>query len=133
MKQYYTIFFIAICFYLVGIENVVAQSNRNKTITTTTSTSEVSKGSKIFSLSKDGTWVHAELDCFGREEYNKYYGGTYYVDAGNIIHLTRENGYQETATLKYDNSGKVIIYYKGNYYYQSYYDEIDKIYTWKVR
>ena len=62
----------------------------------------------MLSLDRDGIWVYVYLDVFGREDKNFYYGGAYYVDSSNTIHLVRENGYEETATLKYDNEGKAI-------------------------
>ena len=132
MKKF-SIIFIFIFLFSFSLQNIKAQSNRLKTISTTVSTSQVSEGSHMLSLDRDGIWVYVHLDVFGREDKNVYYGGAYYVDSSNTIHLVRENGYEETATLKYDNEGKAIIYYKGNYYYQSYYERLDEIYTWKVQ
>ena len=129
MKRNIVIVFLMFCFSVVCI----AQSNRTRTISTTASTSTVSNGSKIFSLYNDGIWLYVDVDDFGREEENIYYGGRYYIDNTNIIHLERENGYRETATLQYDNNGKAIIKYKGYTFYQSYYDRLDEMSTWKVK
>lgn len=133
MKKFSIIIFIIFCLCTFCLQNITAQSNRLRTISTTVSTSEVSRGSQILSLDRDGIWVYVAIDIFGRDEKNIYYGGAYYVDSSNTIHLVRENGYEETATLRYDSEGKAIIYYKGNYYYQSYYERLDEIYTWKVQ
>ena len=133
MKKNSIVIFIILYLCTFCIQNITAQSNRLRTISTTVSTSEVSRGSQILSFDRDGIWVYVDIDVFGRDEKNIYYGGAYYIDSSNTIHLVRENGYEETATLRYDNAGKSIIYYKGNYYYQSYYERLDEIYTWKVQ
>lgn len=61
---------------------------------------------KFNSYTEDGHWNYAI------PKGNIITRGTYYIDSNDIIHFTRDNGYEDKGSFSYDENGKVVVLYK---------------------
>ena len=108
---------------------VSANAQDKRTIYVTTCIKVYGKGytddEQYFELYKDGKYEisHGEFwrSPFGYNAFSKRIDneGTYYIDELNVIHMTRPNGYVETAKLSYDSNGNITILYNDKYYRQN--------------
>lgn len=128
-KMKKTCFIILLSVFCINIfpqNNVVVYQNSNtnssqktRTIDVAGYTTKSERKYRALCLWKNGKCAH--------EYYSYGYGateereGTYYIDNKNIIHLTWDNGLQETASLSYDNNGKAVMIYRNLYYSETYF------------
>ena len=74
---------------------------------------------KALFFSDNGRVTYVENDASGRERLSRT--GKYVIDTNNVIHITWDNGYEETATLSYNSSTRrAVIEYNGYTLYEDY-------------
>ena len=68
------------------------------------------EGSVFFTEIKPGSFSHNGRSVPGNHEIITI--GRYYIDNNNVAHITWDNGFQETAQIRYDSNNKVVCAFR---------------------
>jgi len=95
-----------------------AQTEQRKTIKAGLGLGHDSRGNnakEILSFNKDGeiTYSENERAPYPSETYDRgYKKGNYYIGNNNIVYITWNNGFEETAKLTYNSSGRAVVIFR---------------------